>query len=878
MPGKKNLTRVSVIIPTYNRSQLLRQTVESVLAQTYPNIEIIVVDDGSTDDTAAVMGQYIGRVTYIKETHGCGGRQRGFLVASGEYINFLDHDDLMTPTKIERQVQVLDSRPEIGLVHCGYYHIDKDGNILDKVGLLPEGDVLKELVCGNFIWSGAPLVRRQCLDQVGLRDAYCSDWDIWLRFAQAGYQFACVQEPLGAYRILPGSQMSNLAMVEQGSFAVLDQVFAHPELPADVVAVKEQAYGGMRFWIGCSYYAAELWDDARRNMAEALALRPQLLEHPEGFLQNLIDNVLDPEARISTPVKFIADVFDHLPSEAERLFRYRSHALSQLYVGLALRNYGAGKTDEAKCQLAEAIALDPTVLEHIETFADMVCHNAIRLPVKEPLVYADTVLHSLPTEARRFGQVRSRVLSEVSAVCAFQAYSAGCWRQVIRRVLTALWHRPSLLGNRGIISISLRSLLGLLTRRYSRQQNAASPRFTRGADSVPRVSVIVPTFNRAHLVCQAIDSVLAQTYREFEIVVVDDGSTDNTREVVSRYGECIRYIFQQNAGLSAARNTGIRASTGELLAFLDDDDTMSPTKLALQVAYLDERPDVGAVYCGWQVVSADGTTVLGEVRPTRKGEILKDLLLEAYLFPPVAIMIRRECIDRVGLFDETLPTCEDDDLWYRIAKAGYRFGCIEQPLCQYRTTPGSLGKDFGKLDRTMPIILQKVFDDPDLPADIAALRDEVYARRYLESGLRYLERSTTEMDAQMDSARHYLTKALALKPTILEERSEFSDILAHQAIELESNDPAAYIHRVINTLLSDAIQRRRLQPRLLGRLHVILAFKSHTARRRCSVVRHVLQGVWYDPNWLRNRGVVSVFLRSLLPLSFKPNNYPLPQD
>jgi glycosyltransferase involved in cell wall biosynthesis len=467
MPGRDSLSRVSVIIPTYNRSKLLRLTVESVLAQTYPNIEIIVVDDGSTDDTEAVMADYAGRVIYIKQEHWAAyGRNTGFKVASGEYINFLDHDDLMMPTKIERQVQVLDSRPEIGLVHCRYYHIDEDGNILGEVENLPEGDVLKELLCGDPIWSGAPLIRRQCLDEVRVPDV-CSDWGLFLHIAQAGYPFACVQEPLGAYRILPDSMMSNLAGLERLNLDVLDEVFANPQLPPDVVAVKEQAYSNLRLYTSCRYYAAGRWEDAQRNLTEALALRPQLLEHPEDLAQFLYNGALDPH--VADPVKFITDMFDHLPPEADVLRPYRSQLLSQVYTRLALQNYGLRNVTEARRQLAEAIALDPTILEQPEAFADSVCHYAMRLPVDSPVLYADAVLQNLPAGAQRLAQVRSHVLSEVSIDCAFQDYFAGRRWLVVRQVLTALRYRPSWLRNRGVVSIFLKSLLVLPARECGRR-------------------------------------------------------------------------------------------------------------------------------------------------------------------------------------------------------------------------------------------------------------------------------------------------------------------------------------------------------------------------------------------------------------------------
>lgn len=468
MPARDSLSRVSVIIPTHNRSKLLCSAVESVLAQTYPNVEIIVVDDGSTDDTAVMMAQYAGRVIYIKQANQgpIVARNTGFEASSGQYINFLDDDDLLMLTKIERQVQVLDSRPEIGLAYCRHYHIDQDGGYLDEVGYLPDGDVLRELTKGCFLVVHAALVRRQCLDKVGLFDTdlpwggqYCEDWDLWLRIARAGYQFACVQELLCAYRIHQGGRVANVANEERASFAVLGNVFADPHLPSDIVATKDEVYGMCRVWIGFRYYAADQWEDAQRNLTEGLSLCPQLLEHPEDLLQILCGDALG--ARVSDPVKFITDVFDHLPPRATNLRPHRSQALRQVYVGLALRSYRVGDIIRAKDQLIEAIALDPTVLEQTDQFAETLRYNALSLPVDAPLRYVDRVLRNLPAEAQQLKRIRSRVLGDVSVASAFQDYAAGRRDRVIGKVLTALRYCPSWLGNRGVISIFVKSLIGL---------------------------------------------------------------------------------------------------------------------------------------------------------------------------------------------------------------------------------------------------------------------------------------------------------------------------------------------------------------------------------------------------------------------------------
>jgi glycosyltransferase involved in cell wall biosynthesis len=469
------LPLVSVIIPTYNRCKLLQLAVESVLAQTYPAIELIVVDDGSTDDTPNMLKQYAGRIVYIRKINqgGTAARNTGIKAAHGEHLSFLDHDDLLMPTKIERQMEIMNARPEVGLVHCGYYRMDKDGNYIDKVNFLPEGDVRKEIVCGCFLWSGAPLIRRECINRVGMFDetVWSSDADLWLRIALAGYHFGCVQEPLGAYRILPDSAMADVARTERMDMSILERVFSNPRLSAEVLAMKTQAYFNQRFWLSCRYYTIGEWEDAQRNLTEAISLRPELLERTLDFLHLLCTNALDP--RVDDPVKFVNNVFDHLPLAVDEVIRpHHSYLLSWVYAGLAMRNYAYGRIADAKRQFAQAIALDRTIVERTDDFARALCDYALRLPVT-PHLYIDTVLQNLPAEGQQLAQLRSRVVSEISIASAFQDYSTGNQHLVPQKVLAALRYRPSWLANKGVVSIFVKSLPRLMKRRSALQARAS---------------------------------------------------------------------------------------------------------------------------------------------------------------------------------------------------------------------------------------------------------------------------------------------------------------------------------------------------------------------------------------------------------------------
>jgi len=182
------------------------------------------------------------------------------------------------------------------------------------------------------------------------------------------------------------------------------------------------------------------------------------------------------------------------------------------------------------------------------------------------------------------------------------------------------------------------------------------------------VSVIIPTYNRAQKVLRAVSSVFNQTYNRFEVIVVDDGSSDETSEALGRYGNKIILIrHPENRGVSAARNSGIRAARCPLIAFLDSDDYWLPEKLEIQIGFFRDNPD--AVACQPQEIWVRNGV---RVNPWKKhikpsGDIFKRSL-KLCVVSPSAVMIRRTVFNEVGLFDEDFPVCEDYDLWLRISR------------------------------------------------------------------------------------------------------------------------------------------------------------------------------------------------------------------
>lgn len=201
-------------------------------------------------------------------------------------------------------------------------------------------------------------------------------------------------------------------------------------------------------------------------------------------------------------------------------------------------------------------------------------------------------------------------------------------------------------------------------------------------DNNPVVSIVMPAYNVAWCVARAIDSVLAQSLREFELIVVNDGSTDDTRQVLQRYGDTIKVIYQDNAGMSAARNAGIRAARGEYVAFLDADDWWLPDKLARQLELMRARPELGFCSTAARVENPDGEFLNDwQCPPLDTVNVLETLFSEnaAIAGGCSAVMARKALFERVGLFDEGLRGFEDPDLWIRLAAvSGY--ACVPAPL------------------------------------------------------------------------------------------------------------------------------------------------------------------------------------------------------
>jgi glycosyltransferase involved in cell wall biosynthesis len=224
---------------------------------------------------------------------------------------------------------------------------------------------------------------------------------------------------------------------------------------------------------------------------------------------------------------------------------------------------------------------------------------------------------------------------------------------------------------------------------------------------VPRVSVVIPAYNAERFVAQTLESVLRQTYRDFEVIVIDDGSRDGTAAIAESFGTPVRCVRQDNGGVSRARNTGIREAAGEYVAFLDADDLWEPTKLECQVSLLETRGDVGLCFTG--LLRVDPSLRPLGVTPGRAyADYCEALLLYSCVVPCSSTLVRRRALDQVGGFDPAFSTSADWDFLLRMSRR-VRFAPIADPLLIYRVTPGSMCSDSALLERDTFAVLEKFY-------------------------------------------------------------------------------------------------------------------------------------------------------------------------
>lgn len=299
------------------------------------------------------------------------------------------------------------------------------------------------------------------------------------------------------------------------------------------------------------------------------------------------------------------------------------------------------------------------------------------------------------------------------------------------------------------------------------------------------VSVIIPAYNAEKYIRVAVESVLSQTYKNYEIIVVDDGSTDDTPQIVQQFGEAVRYVRQPNQGLSSARNTAIRKSSAEIIALLDADDLWEPNYLEIMIDLFERNPHMGGVYCGYQYINAKGETVgrpIAKVVPP--DQFRKIVIDQGNWLVPSAVIFRKSVAEEVQLFDKLIGPVADTDLWVRMSNLA-TFAGLPDVLVKYRCHGGNMSKNPNVMINARNLLVKKMYGPPDGdPSQWSKEKQQSYRDLYWAGAKQYLTFGDVET-----SVSHFARLFMLSRETVL--GIAFWRSIARLHIPMEyQNDPS----------------------------------------------------------------------------------------
>lgn len=389
-----------------------------------------------------------------------------------------------------------------------------------------------------------------------------------------------------------------------------------------------------------------------------------------------------------------------------------------------------------------------------------------------------------------------------------------------------------------------------------------------------KVSVIIPTYNCSAYVGEAVESVLAQSYRDFELIVIDDGSTDETAQTLQAYGDRLHYVRQENQGESVARNHGIRLARGEYVAFLDSDDRWLPDKLSLQIAALESVPEAVLSYGYSYIIDADGNRI-SHRGADMKGwgepglhELFEHLVMWNCVGNPNTVVVRKTYLREAGIFfDPSIQWGEDWDLWLRLALQG-PFYFIAKPLACYRIRRKGrrlqIEASRAFIEQNLRI-LNKAF--AQLPADqvskYGALRAHAFEALYLRTAIYNFELHNLQVGVEYLADAEQVRQGLTARPVAFARR------LAEEGVRIAGSqrDFAAgkgFIKLVFANLPHTLHRLRRYQNRALAEFHMAAAFDAFSHHERRSTLAHIVAALAFAPICAGNLGLISIGLQSVV--------------
>jgi glycosyltransferase involved in cell wall biosynthesis len=733
---------VSVYIQTYQQRPYIRDAIESVLAQRRPfEVEILIADDFSTDGTREIVEEYRRRhpdlIRLLLPERNLGPTEifrRALSEVRGELVAWLDGDDFWTePEKLARQVEAMRSHP--GWAGCFHdatvRQVDggapdrryvPDGmhgaltyadllrsNPVPSLSLMAHGDLVRNLP--DWVWGGL-----------------WSDWLALLAIAEHG-ELGYMAEQLGVYRVHSAGISSGLSRAEQ-----LEEDLHLYELIGPVVDERhreelERAVRSRRCQIAVERAgvpfsgAVGVLASAAESPAYLNGRQVWQLEVADEDLGNLDAGDRDGSLAVGVEkMRYAAARAEaglaHFPGGKKQPEGQSEGRLFLLAVGpsadwlarysrLGRQLRGASQVvaqdnDYVLLEVVSAVGAPAPMGALIEiTEVDLLADPELRgCHLDRPLPGALTDAHTVEIGGWAIGNGTPVVAIELATEGrAFRRVPVGRQRPDLAEAFpdspgaaaAGFGTDVSLVGGPAEQTIEVRAILKD-QRRAAVGSIRARSRWRESLDTrPPLVSVVIPCYGQAPFLEEAIESVLAQTYAQVEIVVVDDGSPDNAARLAGRF-PWVRCVRQPNAGLAAARNAGIRESEGELLVFLDADDRLLPRALESGIAHLREHPEAAFAFGRYRRMDLQGARLENDEQPRPDADPYAVFLRYNYAGIPATGIYRRSALEDAGNFDETLPGAEDYDLGLRLSHDHAVFP-HDEFVAEYRVHGSSMSRD-----------------------------------------------------------------------------------------------------------------------------------------------------------------------------------------
>jgi GT2 family glycosyltransferase len=378
--------------------------------------------------------------------------------------------------------------------------------------------------------------------------------------------------------------------------------------------------------------------------------------------------------------------------------------------------------------------------------------------------------------------------------------------------------------------------------------------------NAPTVSVVMSVYNGLPYLADSVDSVLRQTFADFEFIIVDDGSTDETWPSLQAYAERDRRIRllqnPANLGYTRSLNIGLGEAGGEFVARQDADDVSMPDRFEKQVAFMRARPQVGLLGTGIQLVDQEGQTRYNPIVFQTDEELQRRLLIDFCIHHGSA-MIRRVCLRQTGFYDVSLEPSEDHDLWLRLAEVA-QVANLPDRLYLYRHHPSSVSRKRTAEQRLkVSLAIEKALVRRHGPA-LSPDDKYILARSYLQAAM------VSFACHEEPLARHCLQQALDRAPGIVSANQPLEELLSEYTASWPIADGLSFYDRLFSELLPPGRPLSRLRAKLISQLHMREVFAGVRDGQPPKIDSHLWPGLSANPGWLFNRGVLALTLRSLL--------------